>query len=169
VCNRALQFWEFAQNSVAPSVHLDRAREWTQLRTRNHTLCMAWFQKLIRILTGTAQDCGSQDIRTSLAFGWSEAAVNWAEGEVNRVAMRPDFWCLIVKMYFKMSFFDVFERFARCFCRIRYYKTFSHSLTSKSARSTLTSHGTIRVRIWCYHLIWLVDNVITWMIIFIFP
>jgi hypothetical protein len=42
------------------SVHLERDRERIRLRTRHHRTLLAWDQKLIGILIGTAPDCGGQ-------------------------------------------------------------------------------------------------------------
>jgi hypothetical protein len=63
---------KFAQNGVAPAVHLERAREQTRLRTCNPpVLCLAWDRKLIGILTSIVKDCGLLPGGTSSALGWS--------------------------------------------------------------------------------------------------
>ncbi len=49
VGNRALQFREFSKNSVIPSVHWERAREQTRLRSCHPTiLCMVQDRKLMK-------------------------------------------------------------------------------------------------------------------------
>ncbi len=77
-------------------------------------------------------------------------------GGVIRVAPRPEFWRKIAKKSVKTSFFEVMSEVQKdsedfssgigIFFKIKLLNKFSCNLRSKSARSTLTSPGPIRVK-----------------------
>ncbi len=73
---RGRRFWEQAQIGAAPAVHLERARERAQLRTRLplHSTRPAtgnWLE----FLTGAAPDCGPLPGGTSPGLTWSVQTV----------------------------------------------------------------------------------------------
>ncbi len=73
---RGRWFWELAQIGAVPTVHLERVRHQTQLRTcYPSTLRCLGPEKKNAILTGIAPHCGPQPSGTSPALGWSILAV----------------------------------------------------------------------------------------------
>jgi hypothetical protein len=83
--------------------------------------------------------------------------VDWRRGGVGRVAPRLDFWLKNVTKSVKMSFFEVMSEVQKdsedvsagigILKKIKLLNKFSCNLRSKSARSTLTSPGPIRVNV----------------------
>ncbi len=120
-------------------------------------------RKLIGMLTGAAPHCGPRPGATSPAIRWSVFAVKLSgRGGVGNMSSRPDFWWKNVKMDVKTSFFDVVSEVQKDsqdvsagISQIKNnltYKNFVRNLTSKLARSTLTSPGWIRVKIYTYNI-----------------
>ncbi len=60
VCNRALWFWDFAQNSSAPAVHLESARESAPVRARH-----PWTLHAPGLESYWNPDCRSAGLRTT--------------------------------------------------------------------------------------------------------
>ncbi len=94
-----LRFQEFAQDVAAPSVHLERNIEGTQLNTRH--------PRPPHALYGPAPE-------TDWNADWrcAELQTIWpvkpsGKGRAGGGAKRPDFWRYIIKMNVKTSFFDV--------------------------------------------------------------
>jgi hypothetical protein len=86
VCNRALWFWEFAQNGAAPwRLRKSKRADLTE-NPLPHALFTSLDRKLIGILTVAMPECRPQPIRTSSILGWSETAEKPRGREGNGVA-----------------------------------------------------------------------------------
>jgi hypothetical protein len=123
-----------------------RAREWTRLRTCH----------LPNIYSPGSDQPKSRTtpVGTSLIFVQSE------RGKRCWVEPLPDFLHYIIETDVKKSFLTLcmkYKKIWKMFCRNRYLKNWVHqfslNLMSKSERSTLTSPGTIRVKIQCSQFI----------------
>ncbi len=109
MCNRALRFQEFAQNSVPPLSHLEKAGERTQLRTNQPPHSLQPGPETDRNANWRLAGLQTKISKTSPNLRWSEIAVkpSWSGGGVIWVVLRPDFHRKFIKMYVKRSFVDV--------------------------------------------------------------
>jgi hypothetical protein len=122
-------------------------------------LCAAWDQKLIGILTGATVDGRRQpgwDPLPPQVVCYSRKSM-WKGGRgLQGVATARRLTKISQNLHQNIIFCDHIrssKRFRRCFCKNRYFyyinlihKNFVQNLTSKLARSTITSPGTIRVK-----------------------
>jgi hypothetical protein len=77
LCYRVCRVRKLAQKiGAVPTVHLKRARDPAQLRTRHPALSTAWDQQPIGIPIGATPDCRPQPGRTSPDLAWSRIAEN---------------------------------------------------------------------------------------------
>jgi hypothetical protein len=153
MCNRALRFWESAQNGVAILLYLERVRpDW---EPASPVFYAALEGKLIGMLPDAAPHCESRPgdfSRTRVVCNDSKTGQK-REGlqgcaATEHLTKKPQHGCknIIFWRHVRNS-----KWFARRFCRNRSilknltYTNFVRNLTSKLGRSTLTSPGWIRV------------------------
>ncbi len=79
MCNRALWFQKFTQNSRAVLLYLERARNGPLGTCLPTALYTARDKKFIGMLPDVAPHCGPQPSRTSQVLGWSVMTVSWSE------------------------------------------------------------------------------------------
>ncbi len=150
MCNRALWFWESAQNSAAIILYLEWARNWPNWEPASPNTLHSpgpeidWNVDWCRTALRTTARGTSSPLR------WSVMTVKpVGSGKVNRVAPRHHLWWKNVKMDIKTSFVDVMSEVQKNsqdisagigqFFKNQTHKNFVRNLTSKLARSTLTS------------------------------
>jgi hypothetical protein len=155
MCNRALQFWESAQNGAAILFYIERARPDCEPASPS-TLC-----GLGQVIDRNVAWCRTA-LRTTPRQDVSRARVVCNDrpvgsGKAGRVAPPQIFWQKNIKMDVKTSFFDIMSEVPKDlqdvssgigqFLKNPTYKNFVWNLMSKLARSTLTSPSWIRVKI----------------------
>jgi hypothetical protein len=116
-------------------------------------LSTAWDRKPISVMTGAAPDCSPQPGRTSPTLGWSVIAVKPSRRGDRQGGAAAELLTKNIKNV-KTSFFETMSEAQKdsedVSAGIGFFKlliNFSCYLGSKSAKSTLTSPGPIRVKL----------------------
>ncbi len=115
MCNRALWFWESAQNSAAILLYLERVRNWPNWEPASpRTLHGPGPEIDWNVLLTPHPHCGLWPRGTSPMLGWSVMTVKpVGSGKVDRVVPRQNFWWKNVKMDIKMSFLTSCQKFKK--------------------------------------------------------
>jgi hypothetical protein len=156
---RALQFWEFAQNSTCPERYSSSCPVRESSLTENlppSMLYTARNRKLTGMLTGVHRTANHSAVGLLLHCTWLVCNSSKPGRKGGGVGRFRDWTCdkKISKYTSKCHFLTSSQKFnnnQKTFCRNRQfflnliYKNFVENLKSKLARSTLTSPGTIQV------------------------